>query len=51
MKGVFHLIWPDLVEFVAPSACGTWGLLEDLDQYMRLSAEFQQWLADRGEAE
>ena len=46
-----HLIFPDLAELLAPSKEGTWNMLADLDQYMRLSAEFKQWLAERGEAE
>ena len=45
------MIWPDLVELLAPGRAGTWNMLADLDQYMRLSAEFKQWLAERGEAE
>ena len=52
MKRTLHLIEPDLVEFLAPDTrAGTWGLLAQLDQYMRLSAEFKDWLAERGEAE
>ena len=46
-----HLMLPDLAEIVAPGADGEFGWWAQLNQYMRLNAEFKQWLAERGEAE
>ena len=45
---------PDGLQFVEVDLAGIedfWGWAYELDQYMRLSAEFKQWLAERGEAE
>lgn len=50
-RGRLHIVAADLAEFDLVPPGGTWNMIAYLEQYLRLVAEWQDYLAERGEVE